>query len=126
MLFYGHSTTVSIEVSKTFDLGSNPSARAKKTSRYPSVLLIMNKVSSYFRDSWKELIEKVTWPTWNQLQQSTVIVLVATLVITAMLYYQHAVANISQVFEGFYQALVITLVQANGGFIENIRNTLQL
>jgi preprotein translocase subunit SecE len=83
---YGHSTTVSIEVSKTFDLGSNPSARAKKTSRYPSVLLIMNKVSSYFRDSWKELIEKVTWPTWNQLQQSTVIVLVATLVITAMVW----------------------------------------
>ena len=26
---YGHSTTVSIEVSKTFDLGSNPSARAQ-------------------------------------------------------------------------------------------------
>ncbi len=40
----------------------------------------------YFRDSWKELIEKVTWPTWNQLQQSTVIVLGATLVITAMVW----------------------------------------
>jgi preprotein translocase subunit SecE len=46
----------------------------------------MNKVSHYFRDSWKELIEKVTWPTWNQLQQSTVIVLGATLVITAMVW----------------------------------------
>jgi len=46
----------------------------------------MNKVSTYFRESWKELIEKVTWPTWNQLQQSTVIVLVATLVITAMVW----------------------------------------
>jgi preprotein translocase subunit SecE len=46
----------------------------------------MNKVTHYFRDSWKELIEKVTWPTWNQLQQSTVIVLVATLVITAMVW----------------------------------------
>ena len=46
----------------------------------------MNKVSHYFRDSWKELIEKVTWPTWNQLQQSTVIVLGATVVITAMVW----------------------------------------
>ena len=46
----------------------------------------MNKVSTYFRESWKEMIEKVTWPTWNQLQQSTVIVLVATLVITAMVW----------------------------------------
>jgi len=30
------------------------------------------------------LMEKVTWPTWAQLQQSTMIVLVATLVITAL------------------------------------------
>lgn len=29
-------------------------------------------------------MEKVTWPTWAQLQQSTMIVLVATLVITGI------------------------------------------
>ncbi|MBL7744487.1 MAG: preprotein translocase subunit SecE [Chitinophagaceae bacterium] len=44
----------------------------------------MNKIASYFKDSFKELTEKVTWPTWTQLQQSTMIVLVATLVITAL------------------------------------------
>ncbi|HEX2608711.1 MAG TPA: preprotein translocase subunit SecE [Flavisolibacter sp.] len=44
----------------------------------------MNKVSNYFRDSYAELMGKVTWPTWTQLQQSTMIVLVATLVITAV------------------------------------------
>jgi preprotein translocase subunit SecE len=43
----------------------------------------MNKVSNYFRDSYHELLEKVTWPTWAQLQQSTVIVLVATVLIMA-------------------------------------------
>ena len=43
----------------------------------------MNKIALYFRDSYKELIEKVSWPTWSQLQQSTMIVLVATLLITA-------------------------------------------
>jgi len=42
----------------------------------------MNKISTYFRESYKELVEKVTWPGWIQLQQSTVIVLVATLLIT--------------------------------------------
>jgi preprotein translocase subunit SecE len=42
----------------------------------------MTKVSNYFRDSYKELLEKVTWPTWTQLQQSTMIVLGATLLIT--------------------------------------------
>lgn len=46
----------------------------------------MNKVSTYFRESYRELTEKVTWPTWMQLQQSTVIVLIATVLITAMVW----------------------------------------
>jgi preprotein translocase subunit SecE len=44
----------------------------------------MNKISTYFRDSYKELTEKVSWPNFAQLQQSTMIVLAATLVITAI------------------------------------------
>ncbi len=44
----------------------------------------MNKVSAYFKDSYRELLEKVTWPTWMQLQQSTIIVLVATVIITIL------------------------------------------
>jgi preprotein translocase subunit SecE len=46
----------------------------------------MNKISTYFRESYKELMEKVTWPSWVQLQQSTVIVLVATLLITVIVW----------------------------------------
>jgi len=42
----------------------------------------MNKITAYVKESFRELTEKVTWPTWLQLQQSTMIVLVATLVIT--------------------------------------------
>ena len=44
----------------------------------------MNKIANYFKESYKELSEKVSWPTWSQLQQSTMIVLGATLVITAL------------------------------------------
>lgn len=44
----------------------------------------MNKISNYFRDSYYELTEKTTWPTWLQLQQSTIIVLIATIIITAL------------------------------------------
>ena len=46
----------------------------------------MNKIASYASESYKELVEKVTWPSWAQLQQSTIIVLVATLVITAIVF----------------------------------------
>lgn len=46
----------------------------------------MNKITTYFKESYRELLEKVTWPTWIQLQQSAVIVLVATVIITAMVW----------------------------------------
>ncbi|MFN5333620.1 MAG: preprotein translocase subunit SecE [Bacteroidota bacterium] len=46
----------------------------------------MSKIVTYVKDSYRELLEKVTWPTWQQLQQSTMIVLVATLIITAIVW----------------------------------------
>ncbi|OQP61987.1 elongation factor Tu [Niastella vici] len=46
----------------------------------------MNKITTYLKESYRELVEKVTWPTWLQLQQSTVIVLVATLLITGVVW----------------------------------------
>jgi preprotein translocase subunit SecE len=53
----------------------------------------MNKISVYLRDSYKELTEKVSWPNWSQLQQSTMIVLAATLVITALVWLMDAAAG---------------------------------
>ncbi len=53
----------------------------------------MNKVSNYFRESYRELLEKVSWPTWTQLQQSTVIVLVATILITAIVWVMDLLAQ---------------------------------
>ncbi|HEY4877103.1 MAG TPA: preprotein translocase subunit SecE [Puia sp.] len=53
----------------------------------------MNKVATYFRESYKELLEKVTWPNWTQLQQSTIIVLVATLLITLVVWVMDMVAS---------------------------------
>ena len=53
----------------------------------------MNKITTYFRESYRELLEKVTWPTWTQLQQSTVIVLVATLLITLIVWIMDLVSS---------------------------------
>lgn len=39
------------------------------------------------------MMEKVTWPKWEQLQQSTMIVLGATLFITAIIAAMDFVAN---------------------------------
>nr|HNH21529.1 preprotein translocase subunit SecE [Ferruginibacter sp.] len=53
----------------------------------------MNKFSVFVKESYKELMEKVTWPKWEQLQQSTMIVLGATLFITAIVALMDFIAN---------------------------------
>lgn len=53
----------------------------------------MSKFINYVRDSYYELTEKVSWPKWEQLQQSTMIVLGATLFITAIVALMDLVSN---------------------------------
>jgi preprotein translocase subunit SecE len=53
----------------------------------------MNKITTYFRESYRELLEKVSWPSWSELQQSTVIVLVATLLITVLVWIMDVIAS---------------------------------
>jgi len=47
----------------------------------------MEKVKLYLQDSYNELMYKVTWPTWDDLQSSTILVLIGTLVITAIIFF---------------------------------------
>jgi preprotein translocase subunit SecE len=53
----------------------------------------MNKISLYIRDSYKEMMQKVTWPTWEELQQSTMIVLAATIIITTLVWVMDFASN---------------------------------
>ncbi len=34
----------------------------------------------YIKDSYKELVEKVSWPSFSQLQSSTIVVMVASVI----------------------------------------------
>ena len=41
--------------------------------------IVMQKLRAYISDSYNELMNKVSWPTWAELQSSSIVVLVATL-----------------------------------------------
>ena len=41
---------------------------------------------NYVKESYTELVQKVTWPTWSELQSSTIVVAVATLIIAFVVY----------------------------------------
>ena len=45
----------------------------------------MAKASEYIKESYIELTQKVTWPTWRELQSSAVLVLVAALIIAMLI-----------------------------------------
>jgi preprotein translocase subunit SecE len=45
----------------------------------------MEKVKIYFKEAYDELLNKVTWPTWPELQQTAMIVLVASLIISLVI-----------------------------------------
>ncbi|MBI3500392.1 MAG: preprotein translocase subunit SecE [Bacteroidetes bacterium] len=63
----------------------------------------MNKVRAYVNDTYSELVTKVSWPAWKELQGSAVIVMVSTL-ITALLVYGMDVAFkfIMEMIYGFF------------------------
>lgn len=42
----------------------------------------MEKITLYFQEAYDELVHKVTWPTWAELQESAVVVLITSLVIS--------------------------------------------
>jgi preprotein translocase subunit SecE len=53
----------------------------------------MNKFALFLKESYEELTERVSWPKWEQLQQSTMIVLGATLILTAVVALMDFVAS---------------------------------
>ncbi len=46
----------------------------------------MAKIGTYIQEAYDELIHKVSWPSWDELQQTTVIVLVALVIITLLIF----------------------------------------
>lgn len=46
----------------------------------------MSKFGSYIQAAYDELIHKVSWPSWDELQQTTIIVLVALVIMTIMIF----------------------------------------
>jgi preprotein translocase subunit SecE len=44
------------------------------------------KLKLYFQEAYEELIHKVTWPTWKELQSSALVVMVASLIISLVIF----------------------------------------
>ena len=46
----------------------------------------MASIKTYINESYNELVHKVSWPTWKELQSSSILVLVATVVTSLIIF----------------------------------------
>jgi len=58
------------------------------------------RIGAYIKDSFDELFNKVTWPTWEELQNSSVVVAISSLIIALIIYLMDTV--FSELMKLFY------------------------
>ena len=46
----------------------------------------MRKFINYLKESYVELVKKTTWPTWDKLQSSAILVMVTTVILAVALF----------------------------------------
>ncbi|GHS96061.1 protein translocase subunit SecE [Bacteroidia bacterium] len=46
----------------------------------------MNKIISYIKESYNELVHKVSWPTRPELSSSTIVVMTASLIMAVVVF----------------------------------------
>ena len=59
----------------------------------------MSKIGLYIKDSYNELINKVSWPTWSELQNSSIVVAIATVIIALIIYFMDSIfSNLMDIY----------------------------
>jgi len=63
----------------------------------------MKKIKAYIADTYNELVTKVSWPSWKELQGSAVIVMVSTLITSLVVFGMDSAFNkIMDLIYGFF------------------------
>lgn len=53
----------------------------------------MAKFGTYVQEAYDELIHKVSWPSWSELQKTTGVVLIGLAIITALIFGYDAICE---------------------------------
>jgi preprotein translocase subunit SecE len=59
------------------------------------------KLVNYIKECYTELKEKVTWPTWKELQSSVIVVSIASLIIALVVFLMDF--SFQHLLEAFYR-----------------------
>jgi preprotein translocase subunit SecE len=65
----------------------------------------MQKIKLYVQDSINELVNKVSWPSWPELQNSAIVVMVAAFIIAFIVF------GMDSAFQGMMNLIYSTFTQ---------------
>ncbi|MFN3875073.1 MAG: preprotein translocase subunit SecE [Flavobacteriales bacterium] len=69
----------------------------------------MAKFVTYLSESYHELVNKVSWPTWKELQGSAIVVLISALIVSLIVFlmdFIFGVQNMGAGETGFWKGLL--------------------
>jgi preprotein translocase subunit SecE len=54
----------------------------------------MSKLTTYFSETKNELVNKVSWPTWPELQSSAIVVMISSIIIALVVFGMDAIFDL--------------------------------
>ncbi|MCS7077740.1 MAG: preprotein translocase subunit SecE [Bacteroidia bacterium] len=54
---------------------------------------MLDRIKAWYKEIYSEMLTKVSWPTWEELQGSTTVVLVASLIISVIVFIIDTIFN---------------------------------
>ncbi len=66
----------------------------------------MSQIKTYLEESYNELMHKVTWPTWNELQGSALVVAVAAIIISLLVWVMDVTIGITGTADSTWRGIL--------------------
>lgn len=66
----------------------------------------MSKVREYINETVTEMVHRVTWPTWKELQSNTIIVVVASIIIALFIFVMDFTVGIRGNADSFWKGIL--------------------
>jgi len=63
----------------------------------------MKRIIHYLKESYTELVHKVTWPSWKELQNSALVVMIASLIFALIVFVMDI--SFQNILEGIYKLI---------------------
>lgn len=66
----------------------------------------MSKVREYINETVTEMVHRVTWPTWKELQANSIVVVVASIIIALIIFVMDFTVGITGDKDSFWKGVL--------------------